>query len=520
MQRIRFSLLLLLTSLPVLAQDRVAFEFIFNPEMARPRIEARFTGLEQEKLTVAMPAWRPGSYSIRDFGKALRNFSAFDSDRQPLPSRKESTNIWSIDCAGKDEVIVSYELALSEENYTGRTRRQEDQDGQRWMSCRAYLFQGPMTWLHVPGRIDCPQELSFSIPDSWQVATGLEWDEDSTSYGAQDYDVFADSPFHVGEFESLSFEYQDVDYEIALSGFERDKSNREQIVRRYSKIVAEQIEMMGPAPFDKYAFLIRRPSRPGGSGLEHLNSTNISMMELSGSTESRNSIWDSIVSHEFFHLWNVKRLRPLALGPFDYSQPNRTRYLWLCEGVTSYYGDLLLVRSGVWNEESYWTESISNEINTLQRNPGRLKMSVAEASWTIWDGRAGRRAPDYYNKGQLLGLLLDIEIRVASENRHSLDDVMRALYQQCMASGQGFADGDVRRICEELGGRSFGEFFASYVEGTEELPFTETLAKIGISASPRMIRQDDGSERPGRWRVDYIKDASETALAMRRAMTN
>ncbi len=524
---IRPLLLLFLTSLPSLAQeaapardlDRVAFTFTFNPEMRRPQIEARFIGLNRDKLNVAMPAWRPGSYAIRNFGKAVRGFRAYDSQGEELPSGKDSENNWSIDCAGQSEVRVRYELAIDEENFTGRTKRQVDEEnGEKWLSCRAYIFQGPMTWLYVPERLDCPQELSFVIPDSWAVASGLDWDEARQIYVAEDYDIFADCPFHVGIFERLSFESDGVVYEIALSGFELDKSNREQIIERYRKIVVEQIEMMGPAPFKKYAFLIRRPARPGGGGLEHLNSTNLTLMDLSGSTESRNSIWDSVVSHEFFHAWNVKRLRPLALGPFDYSQPNRTRYLWLCEGITSYYGDLLLVRSGVWNEESYWVETISNEINSLQRNPGRLKMSVAEASWTVWDGRAGRRAPDYYNKGRLIGLLLDIEIRSASENKQSLDDVMRALYLQCMSENSGFADGDLRRICEELAGRSFESFFAKYVDGTDELPFSETLAKIGIAAAPKMIRREDGSESPGRWRVDFLREAPAAALAMRKAM--
>jgi predicted metalloprotease with PDZ domain len=518
-------LVILLVSLQVSAQEstrqdleRVSFTLTFNPEMQRPSIEARFVGLERDQLTVAMPAWRPGSYSIRNFGQAVQALRAVDSAGNALTSKRDGDNTWSIECSDQSEVRVRYELQIGEENFTGRTSRHKDAAGDPWLSSRAYLFQGPMTWLYVPGRLDCPQDLSFTIPDSWRVATGLELDPETGLYRADNYDVFADCPLHVGEFETLGFEHQATEYEIALSGFELDKSDRDQIAARYQKIVAEQIEMMGPAPFERYVFLIRRPSRPGGSGLEHLNSTNISMMDLSGSTESRNSIWDSIVSHEFFHLWNVKRLRPEALGPFDYSQPNRTRYLWLAEGVTSYYGDLLLVRSGVWNEEAYWTETISKEINSLQRNPGRLKMSVADASWTVWDGRAGRRAPDYYNKGRLIGLLLDIEIRDASDNQRSFDDVMRALYELCMEQGRGFADGDVRRLCEAIAGRDLGDFFAKYVDGIEELPFTDTLAKIGISAEPKILRDADGNERLGRWRVDYIPDASERALAMRAAM--
>ena len=223
----------------------------------------------------------------------------------------------------------------------------------------------------------------------------------------------------------------------------------------------------------------------------------------------------------------MKRLRPRALGPFDYTKPNRTRYLWLCEGVTSYYADLCCVRAGVFDAERYWTRGLANKINKLQRNPGRKKISVAETSWTVWDHpylmRSFRRqAPDYYNKGELVGLLLDVEIRDTTNGKASLDDVMRGLYKQCTDEGQGFADGDVRKWCEKVAGTNLERFFKDYVDGTEELPLTKVLSKIGLVAKPiqRKPRKDDKNprRRPPSWRVTIDDGASKRARRLRAAM--
>jgi predicted metalloprotease with PDZ domain len=180
------------------------------------------------------------------------------------------------------------------------------------------------------------------------------------------------------------------------------------------------------------------------------------------------------------------------------------------------------VRAGLWDETDYWTGDMERQINTLQRNPGRKKVSVAEASWTVWDYpymRRGLTAPDYYNKGQLLALLLDIEIRDATDNGGSLDDVMRGLLQQCAESGRGFADGDVRQWCEKVGKRSFEDFFAGYVEGTEELPFEVTLEKVGLQVTAPQSAGDEAERRRGRWKIEIAGEPTERALRIRRSMT-
>lgn len=481
----------------------------------------RLEGVQADEIRVAMPIWRPGSYTVQSFADAVGNLTAADGQGAELTvvHRESEPGTWAVSTGGQDTVVIDYELRLRR-NGIGPRLRVETGDGVARFH-RAYLFQGPETWLYVHGQLGVPHSVTFDLPEDWEIATGMARTDDPRSFSCPDYDVFADCPIHLGSFERLTFEVEGVEHAIVLSGFEKEKSDRDALVERFRRIVQTSFAMMGPPPYERYVFLI---GFPGGGGLEHLNSTNITMMSLSGSDERHNSIWDSLVSHEFFHLWNVKRLRPVALGPFDYGavDPNRTRYLWVCEGLTSYYGDLICVRAGLWNEEAYWTENIAQQINTLQRNPGRKKVSVAEASWTVWDFpymARGRTAPDYYNKGQLLGLLLDVEIRDATDNRASLDDVMRSLYRQCSESGRGFADGDVRKWCEKISGRSFGEFFADYVDGTEELPYESTLAKIGVIVTPPRPVDGNAKRRRGRWLVDIDDEPSDRSTRIRQAMT-
>ena len=483
------------------------------------RIRMTLAGVTADEIRVAMPIWRPGSYTVQSFEEAVSDVTATAAGEQlsityPDPDR----GVWAVATGGHQRFVIEYKLQLRGHGIGPPQRLRTEEGTSR--GYRTYLLQGPATWLYVEGHLDVPHSVTFDLPEEWGVATGMTRTEDPRRYTCPDYDVFADCPMHLGVFERLSFEVHDVEHEVILSGFEKRRESREALIQRFEKIVRASCDMMGPPPYERYVFLL---SFPGGGGLEHLNSTTISMMSLEGSDDRHNSIWDSLVSHEFFHLWNVKRLRPAALGPFDYGDvdPNRTRYLWVCEGVTSYFGDLLCVRAGLWDEETYWTTNIAEQINILQRNPGRKKVSISEASWTVWDFpymARGRTAPDYYNKGQLLGLLLDIEIRDATDNRASLDDVMRGLYQQCMESGRGFADGDFRRWCEEVSGRSFEAFFADYVDGTAELPFVETLAKIGVVATPPQPVPGKPERRRGRWRIGLTSDADDRGAQIRRAM--
>lgn len=552
-----------------LAQTSAEFRLRFGPGDEFAQVTVRYDGCQGDRLDVAMPAWKPGSYTLHDFGKNVAELRATNGDGVALKVDGDDPSTWHVHAKGATSIVIDYSLRTRASSgfgpgfslgkglgrpirdpAEGDAKEGDEPAGEAKTEgegetvpkkppprFRAYGFEGPATWLYVPGRIAIPHKVSFDLPAGWDVATGMtRTAPDQLAFQSPDYDVFADCPFHVGEFERRDFDVDGTRYEIVWSGFEHDRHDRDAIVARYRTMVRAHHAMWGKPAYDRYVFLV---AFPGGGGLEHLNSCDMGMMDLSGSEPDEPSAWDSLASHEFFHAWNVKRLRPKALGPFDYSGPNRTRFLWLSEGVTSYYGDLLLVRAGIWDAEHFWLDAIASEIRTLQNNPGRLKMSVADASWTVWDApymRRGRTAPDYYNKGMLLGLLLDVEIRDRTDGNHSLDDVMRAVYEQCMSSGSGFDDEDFERACEKVAGKSLDAFFDKYVDGTQELPYAKTLAKIGLKVlSPQEQsdpeKKDDKPEgeakegdaprtRPRRsWVVEFDQKAKKRAVELREGMT-
>jgi len=485
-----------------------------------------------------MPAWRPGAYRIQDFGRAVRNVTATDTKGRNLQVSAGEGPTWSVQTTGCEEVEIRYHLPLA----VGAGPRRsvavpaaEQETRKQVLYHHAYAFEGQATWMYVPGRLDVAQHVSFELPESWHVASSMRPTGRPNAFTAPSYGALADCAFHIGSFETLSFELAGIPYRLVLSGFRVQRKQREALMDRTSRIVKAQLQMMGKAPFSDYTFLLACTSGLGGGGSDDFDSTcsansaSISVPAMVGSTRHHNSRFDSLMSHRFFHLWNGNRLRPLALDAPDYTKPARTRYLWFCEGVTSYYGDLCCVRAGVFDEKRYWTHGLAAKINKLQSNPGRQRISVADASWTAWDHSAvdrstRRQAPDFANKGELLALLLDVRIRHVTNGKASLDDVMRGLYRQCRDTGKGFADGEVRRWCERVSGTSFAQFFADYVDGTVELPFTEELGRIGLIARPADSKPTKDGESPGRrrpppWRVRLDDTAGERAVRLRTDMT-
>src|SRR5258706_5250831 len=252
------------------------------------------------------------------------------------------------------------------------------------------------------------------------------------------------------------------------------------------RIVTEQNRILGPPPFKRYVFLFHFKDGAGGRGLEHLNSTDIIMPYTAIKIDPMLSA--SVTSHEYFHLWNVKRIRPVELGPFDYTQIVRSKALWLCEGVTSYFGDRGLVRSGIWKEQRY-LDHLASEIETLQNNTDRKVTSVEKASQGIWDRKDFPRV-DYYNKGELLGLLIDLKLRTSSQGKRTLDDVMKRLYEQYVVGpskagkgpiGVGYPEDGILKALNQVSGEDWKPFYEAHISGLEELPFQPVLEAAGLA---------------------------------------
>jgi len=475
------------------------------------RVDVEFQVAEPGDLLLVMPAWRPGSYLLENYGKRVEGFFASGADGAKLEVDRpvaDNPNLWRAKNTQTGKLTVSYRIP----SRLFRASR-------RGKPC--FQVNGPAMWLHEIRHKQLACKVEIGLPPEWIVSTGLRAAKGTTGgrdsngtwrFTAHDYDVLVDCPLRMGFFETYSFRIGKVPFEISLVGADHDRTDRQEFAMRVKKISKHFIDMFGGAPMDRYVFLFRMP---GGGGLEHKNSTTIGLMSLTGSVPGKPSMWDFVIAHEFFHLWNVKRLRPEALGPFDYTGPNRTTALWFCEGVTSYYGALCLPRVGLTSANDYWRR-MGRNYTRLRRNPVRKQISVADSSWKVWDGSYmfNRKRIDYYLKGECLGLLLDVLIRDGSDNEKSLDDVMRTLYAQCIKTGKGFVEDDIRDTCIDLAGLDLGDFFDDYVYGTQDLPVETVLAKAGVEVDVT------GEGRRQRIQLHADPKASGLPLRIRKSLTD
>jgi predicted metalloprotease with PDZ domain len=449
---------------------------VSEPEGGKIHVAMAIERNTEEEVTVAMPAWAPGAYRIVKYGKTVWNVAAQGKEGAKLAVVAVDEQTWRIRAGRAPTVTVSYDVTVE------RGRLNKDH-------C---FLAGPDTYLYVSGRKEAPSSVRFKLPSGWKVGTGLE--KDGEVYRARDYDTFIDCPTELGKFELLEFEQDQAKYQLVIHS--RGAVDGPKLAAMCRKIVREQNRIFGGPPFDRYVFLYHFGDGVGGRGLEHLNSTDISMMYMAVKADPLLSA--SVTSHEYFHLWNVKRIRPSVLGPFDYTGPVRTKALWFCEGVTSYFGDRTLARCGIWSEGTYLAH-LAGEVESLQNNPDRKVTSVEKASWTVWDRRDYPRV-DYYNKGELLGLLIDLKLRTDSGGKRSLDDVLRHLYDAWVVGpsragkgwiGVGYPEDGILKALNEVSGGDWSGFFDKYVGGVEELPYEEILRPAGLDVSVSVLKSPD-----------------------------
>ncbi|NBO67034.1 MAG: M61 family peptidase, partial [Acidobacteria bacterium] len=344
-------------------------------------------------------------------------------------------------------------------------------------------FNGSSIFMYVPGAKERPHRLKFEPPAGWQVTTPLGLAPSADGYfTAPNYDVLIDSPTEIGTHRVLTFTVRGKTHRVSIYGpFAFDE---QRLTGDLARIVEECAKLFGGLPYDHYLFLVA--VQPGiGGGTEHLNS-NISMVSPEAFTsEAGYRRFLGLESHEFFHTWNVKRLRPEALGPFDYQRENYTRGLWVAEGITSYYGDLILRRAGLLTAGEYLS-GLGSLIAGYEGQPGRLKQSAETSSFDTWiehyrpDENSINTAISYYTKGELLGLVLDLEIRSRTKGARSLDDVMRRLMDNYGLPKPGFSDAQLRATFEEVLGGELGDFWSRYVAGVEAIDFDAYFKKVGL----------------------------------------
>jgi predicted metalloprotease with PDZ domain len=432
-------------------------------------------GGRADSVDFAMPAWSPGAYFIHNAWRNVQEFSASDETGARLNFEKIDKQTWRVHRErGK---IITARYVLFDRDFTSE-------------GC--YL-RGPSVFMYVVGKRPYPLEGPVSVkilgaPDGWTTQTGMDSGGDNTSFRTDSYDTFVDASIVLSPLmEQTSFEYHGVPYYLAFIG--KGNYDKQKITADVGMVARNLLDLMGGAPFKKYVFFLSARTGRGAGGLEHLNSTDISFSAFE--THSSRELYSRFIfvaAHEFFHLWNVKRIRPAILGPFDYTKEQNTRNLYVSEGMTSYWAALGMKRSGFWTRQEYFDE-VARQIEQLQSDPGRKIMSVELSSWDTWNSgdNAANNRIDYYNKGELLGNLLDLEIRYRTSNKRSLTDVFLYLFNNHGLPKPGFEDKRGFRDAVELitreaapGSADFGDFFARYVSGTDEIPWNDFLEHAGL----------------------------------------
>ncbi|HEX8559537.1 MAG TPA: PDZ domain-containing protein [Pyrinomonadaceae bacterium] len=465
-------------------------EVSYTVSMPRPHthlfeVEARLRYRAQApaRLDLVMPVWTPGSYLVREFGRHVQDFAAAGDGGRALRWEKADKHTWRVETGGAREVRARY--AVYANDLSVRTSELTD---------RRAFWNNANLLMYPEGLLGAPVTLRVEPFGGWKVATGLPAVAGSpNTFRAENFDVLYDSPFLAGSFSVLSFEVKGAPHRVVVDG--EGNYDPERVRRDTQRIVETAVAMMGDVPYRDYTFMLILSDKRGG-GLEHLNSTALIVPRFAFSTPEDWRGFHTLVAHEFFHAWNVKRLRPDALGPFDYTRENYTRLLWVAEGVTSYYEALLVRRAGLLGDRAY-LDLLARDIQTLQGTPGRLEQSLEEASFDAWieyyrpDENTVNTAVSYYDKGAIVAALLDLEIRRRSAGARSLDDAMRSLYEEFAKRGRNYTPADFQRAAERAAGAGLEEFFRRYVSGREELDYNAALSAAGL-------RLDTASDRAGR----------------------
>lgn len=443
-----------------------------QPETHLFEVSLQIVNYSSPILDLRMPVWTPGSYLVREYAKNLQDFTALAGDKV-LPWRKISKNHWQINKGDVSEVTIRYRVFANE--LSVRTNHLDATHG---------YFNGAALFLRIPGWENLPIRVTVLPPrPQWRVTTALPAiSEQSNTFYAADFDTLVDSPFEIGEHQLYHFEVLGKPHELAIWG--QGNFQIQQLISDTQKIIQVEAQMFGGLPYERYVFLLHLFAQAYG-GLEHKNSCSLIYQRFGFRSQDKYERFIQLVAHEFFHLWNVKRIRPQALEVFNYDQENYTPSLWFCEGTTSYYDLLIPLRAGIYDVKTYlnyW----SKEITRLLTTPGRKVQPLSESSFDAWiklyrpDANTGNSQVSYYLKGEMVSLLLDLLIRARYRNQRSLDDVMRQMWQKFGQAEIGYTPEQLQGVIESVAGVDLTDFFARYIDGTEELPFNQYLEPFGL----------------------------------------
>ena len=449
------------------------------------RVEMRIARPAPDGQLVRLPAWIPGSYMIRDFARHIVSIEA-SAGRQPVKLAKLDSHSWRAD-AVDGELVLRYEVYAFDLSVRGA-----------WLDTRRGFCNGSSVFLEAVGLSGLPHDVEFRPPQGkthadWRLATTLPaagakpWR--FGRYRAPDYATLLDHPVEMGTFQRVRFDARGVRHDIVVAG--RHRGDLDRLARDVQKICEWQIDLFGGTPpFDRYQFQLLVGDDLYG-GLEHRDSTALMASRDSLPQADDKNISDAylgllgLFSHEYFHAWNVKRIKPAAFSPYDLSRPNHTRLLWAFEGITSYYDDLALLRAGLITPERY-LGLLAQTLTAVQRGNGRTRQTLADSSFDAWtkyykqDENSPNAIVSYYQKGALAALALDLAIRRDTRGGKSLDDVMRALWRRWQETGAGIGEEEWEQIAGDASGLDLGGLFDRMIRSTADLPLAELLDSTGI----------------------------------------
>ena len=455
------------------------------PDAARHYVdvEASYPTGGQKRIELMMAVWTPGSYLVREYARHVEALEVVASAGTPAPV-KTSKNRWAIETGGAQRVSIRYRVYGRE--MTVRTN---------WIESRFALINGAPTFLTLVGGLQRPHQVTLELPAGWTRAmSGLpEVTGRAPTFAAPDFDALVDGPIVAGDLAVYSFTRAGKPHHL-VNVNEHGSWNGARAVADVERVVVEHERLWGSLPYDKYVFINMITEASGG--LEHANSTVLMTSRWAMGTRETYVGWLNLVSHEYFHVWNGKRLRPAALSTFDYERENYTTSLWVSEGLTSYYGDLLVTRAGITYEPEYLS-LLSAEIRTVETTPGRLVQPVTQASYDAWikhyrpDENTLNTAISYYTKGAVIGAVLDARIRAATSQRKSLDDVLRVAYER-YSGATGFTEAQLRAVVSEVAETDLSEVLRLALDTTQPLDYQPLLDVYGLSFIPADIRATRG----------------------------
>ena len=480
---IRFSFLTLI----LCAVNAISFgaKISYTLKMPRPQnhyfqVEMQVTQIKQKTATVKLPVWAPGSYLVREFSRHLNQVKAYSLQGAALPVIKKTKNAWEIDLKGQTAFVVKYEVYAFE--LSVRTSFLDETHG---------FVSGPSMFMYLDGHKETGGELLVQPHASFKrISTGLSLKSEvkqgnNQTFTFDNYDQLVDCPIEIGNQYEFEFEAVGVKHTVAMYG--EGNFDPERLKEDMAKIVEEETKVVGVNPNKRYVFIVHNVVG-GDGGLEHCNSTVLSVDRWT--YDGSNYInFLNLVAHEYFHLWNVKRIRPIELGPFNYDQEVYTNYLWVMEGFTSYYDELILRRCGFYSQEEM-LKKIQIAVNYVESSVGARVQPVAHASFDAWikayrpNENSSNTTMTYYSRGLIIAAVLDAMIIKQSNGKECLDHLMKDLYETYyVGKNRGFTDAEFKACLVKHTGQDMAEFFLKYIDGTEVIPYSMYFLPLGVEVS-------------------------------------